>query len=265
MMQLGIGLLLGSLVALVAWRLGSLSTGGAILAAITGGFIFGLGGWGWASLMILFFVSSSLLSQLFSGRKKSLLDKFSKGSRRDGGQVLANGGAGVLLVVLLQFSTQENLLWIGYAGAMAAVTADTWATELGVLNRQSPRLITTGKAVEPGTSGAISTTGTLAAVGGGLLIALAAWLFTPSLTGRLLIIIPLAGVLGSFSDSLLGATWQAIYYCPHCAKQTERHPLHSCGTPTRLHKGWRWLSNDRVNLVCSLVGALAAMLLWTIM
>jgi uncharacterized membrane protein len=68
------------------------------------------------------------------------------------------------------------------------------------------------------------------------------------------------GVLGSMFDSLLGATIQAIYSCPTCEKETEKE-LHTCGTPTQLLRGWRWLNNDWVNFISSVVGALAAALI----
>jgi uncharacterized membrane protein len=62
-------------------------------------------------------------------------------------------------------------------------------------------------------------------------------------------------------DSLLGATVQAIYHCPHCDKETEKHPLHTCGTPTLQVRGWKWLNNDLVNVGCALVGALIGAIL----
>ena len=71
-------------------------------------------------------------------------------------------------------------------------------------------------------------------------------------------LISLAGLLGSLADSALGATLQAIYTCPKCQKETERHPLHSCGSPTTLAHGLSWLNNDWVNITCTLVGALLA-------
>jgi uncharacterized membrane protein len=136
------------------------------------------------------------------------------------------------------------------------VNADTWATELGVLSKNLPRLITNGKAVERGTSGAVSLPGSLAALGGAALIGLTAGLFSLKAEPlRLAGAAILGGLAGSFFDSLLGATVQAIYYCPACQKETERHPRHLCGTETSLRRGWRWLNNDVVNFACSLVGA----------
>src|SRR5437660_729313 len=87
---------------------------------------------------IFFFVSSSLFSH-FRARDKAAIaaDKFSKGSRRDIGQVIANGGMATLLALgygATSSSTARELLQAGYAGVIATATADTWATELGVLS-----------------------------------------------------------------------------------------------------------------------------------
>ena len=149
---------------------------------------------------------------------------------------------------------------------MAAVNADTWSTELGVLSSKAPRLISTGRKVERGTSGGITLTGTLAALGGAALVGIAAGFFTPASGwySRLGIVI-VAGVVGSLFDSVLGATVQAIYWCPTCNKETERHPVHSCGSPTKQVRGWYWVNNDMVNLACSLMGAIAASLLWLLL
>jgi uncharacterized protein (TIGR00297 family) len=254
--QITLGILLGIAVSLTAWRLGSLSRNGAWAAAVTGGLIFGLGGLPWASLLLTFFISSSLLSKAFKTRKGALTEKFAKGSRRDCGQVLANGGLGTLLVVAYAILRDQPLIWFAYAGAMAAVNADTWATELGVLNPSRPRLITSGRPVEPGTSGAISLVGTLATLGGALLIGLVGAMFSP-VGARLPLVLAasLGGVCGSLFDSLLGATVQAIYYCPRCDKETERYPTHTCGTGTNQMRGWGWLNNDLVNFLASIVGA----------
>ncbi|MCI0520349.1 MAG: DUF92 domain-containing protein [Chloroflexi bacterium] len=253
------GLALGALIGYAAWRAGALTAGGAWAAALTGGLIFGLGGLPWAALLLAFFLSSSLLSRLFRRRKAALEANYAKGSRRDAGQVLANGGLGALLAVAHALWPEAAWPWAAFAGAMAAVNADTWATELGVLNPAPPRLITTGRAVERGTSGGVSLAGYAAALGGATLIALCAAAFDPSPGAlRLGLAVVLAGLLGSTFDSLLGATLQAIYTCPRCEKETERHPLHSCGAPTTLCRGWRWLDNDAVNFLASLAGAVGS-------
>jgi uncharacterized protein (TIGR00297 family) len=273
LLKLLLGLGLALIIAYAAWRAHSLSRQGAAAAAALGTVIFGLGGLGWAILLLTFFISSSVLSHLFRKRKRALDEKFSKGSRRDAGQVAANGGiAGgfVLLSVLLPGTGQWA--WPAFAAALAAANADTWATELGVLSRSTPRLITSGKQVERGTSGGVTLSGSLAALAGAALIALFAVLFWQGqiigLSTRLLapgeqlswfFIITFAGLAGSLFDSFLGATLQAIYYCPTCCKETERHPVHLCGTPTTHLRGLTWLDNDWVNTACTLAGALIAL------
>ena len=268
-LQVLAGGVLGVVVGLAAWRFRALSPGGAAAAALTGALIFGLGGAAWAVLLLAFFISSSALSRVFKGLKEAIGREFAKDDRRDAGQVLANGGISVLLVVVWVFFPGQAWLWVAFAGAMAAVNADTWATELGVLSPASPRLITTGKVVPGGTSGAVTLLGTLAALAGAVLIAglaagLPAWLgetlldVFPVPVWEILIAVSLGGLVGSLVDSLLGATLQAIYYCPKCTKETERHPEHVCGTPTQAWRGWLWMNNDWVNLLCSTAGALAA-------
>jgi uncharacterized protein (TIGR00297 family) len=258
-MHIFIGLLLGILVSLAAWRLGSLSRSGAWAAALTGGLIFGLGGLSWAALLLTFFISSSALSKAFKKRKTAVSEKFSKGSQRDWEQVLANGGLGTLLVIAFAIFPDQPVIWFAFAGAIATVNADTWATELGVLNPHQPRLLITGQPVEPGTSGAISLYGTLATTAGAAIIGMVGAVFSPA-GDRLTLILAatLGGACGSLFDSLLGATVQAIYHCPKCNKETERHPNHTCGTETVQIRGWGWLNNDLVNLLASLVGALIA-------
>lgn len=264
-MSLLAGLTLGGLIGLLALRAGALSRSGALAATIVGGLIFGLGGLGWATLLLAFFISSSLLSRLFTRKKRTLSEKFSKGSRRDWAQVAANGGLGALLAVAQALYPDQVWIWAAFVGAMAAVNADTWATELGVLNPTPPRLITNGRIVERGASGAVSLWGSLAALGGAGLIALLATLFSGEQASAILIAGTLGGLSGSFFDSVLGATVQAIYWCPACEKETERHPRHTCGSETRQLRGWRWLDNDWVNWLASLAGALVALGIWQLL
>jgi uncharacterized protein (TIGR00297 family)/Raf kinase inhibitor-like YbhB/YbcL family protein len=264
-LQFGAGFLLALAISLAAYFARSLSRGGAIAATLLGTAVFGLGGFPWAVLLLGFFISSSLLSRTFRKRKSTLDEKFSKSSRRDAGQVMANGGVAGILVIAQAAMPESSWPWLAGAATLAAVNADTWATELGVLSAKPPRLITTGKITDPGASGAISLIGTVNAAAGALLIAILAQLVWPYYAGNeistitiplRLVLITLAGLAGSLLDSLLGATLQAIYYCPTCQKETERHPLHTCGTPTHQVRGIRWLNNDWVNGACAAAGAI---------
>jgi uncharacterized protein (TIGR00297 family) len=274
--QLLLGLILSAAVGVLGYWRQALTVSGLVGAVLIGTLIFGFGGWIWGLLLITFFVSSSMLSHYRRADKEAVADKFAKGSRRDLGQALANGGIGALLAITFAIKA-DPLLFAVYLGVMGTVNADTWATELGVLSREPPRLITGGKEVPPGTSGGITRLGLWASVAGALLIGTVATALTQvrsvlngagwelkAVSFSLLAVV--GGFVGSVFDSLLGATVQGIYYCDHCAKQTER-PVHHCGQATYLVRGWAWLNNDIVNLLASLLGgwvsAVLAWLLWS--
>ena len=262
------GLALSLVIAALGYRRGALSGSGVAGALVTGTLIFGLGGWEWGILLIAFFVSSSALSFYRSREKQALAEKFAKGHRRDLGQALANAGLAALLAVLSHLSPSVfplpgGVWFAACAGAMAAVNADTWATELGVLSARPPRLITTGRPVEVGASGGVTWLGSAASLAGALVIGVFAGLGALVLhqgwasAGVLVLAATAGGAAGSALDSLLGATVQVIYWCDTCGKETERR-VHRCGTETRRLRGWRWLGNDLVNFAASAAGALVA-------
>ncbi|MCJ8010353.1 DUF92 domain-containing protein [Paenibacillus sp. KQZ6P-2] len=256
--------LIGALCALVVaggafWKR-SLTLPGAAAAFIMGTIYFGAGNLLWFGILLVFFISSSLLSKFKQAHKAELEKSYAKTGTRDAGQVFANGGAGMLLCIL-------NAVWphpgwvYAYIGVMAAATADTWATEWGGLSRRQPRSVLTGKIVPPGTSGGVTLLGSTAAALGGLMIALFGWLFA-GWTGmdHLLLEFLLAGLtgglVGAFADSFFGATLQVMYRCPVCGKDVE--VLTHCGQPTRHIRGQAWMNNDAVNFLSSCIGGLAA-------
>lgn len=271
-MQLILGAGLALLVAGGGYAARSLTAGGAAGAVVVGTAVFGVGGVAWGVLLVVFFVTSSLLTKWRAGVKARAASEFEKGGRRDLGQVLANGGVPTALALLAVLRPGFDVFPL-LIGALAVATADTWATELGLLSRSSPRLITTGRRVAPGTSGAVSVLGLAATVAGGAVIGGAAWILVMAVGGNAargmagvagpgdlagtVGFIPLAitaALAGSLLDSLLGATVQGIHRCEACGVETERR-VHQCGETTRPVRGWSFLNNDRVNLIAIVVGA----------
>ena len=249
-----------TLVATVAWRIGALSASGVAAAAIVGGTIVATAGWWPGLILVAFFVSASALSILSSMRSTG--SEQARGKRRDAVQVFANGGTPMVLAVCSALAGNPAPWQVAMVAAIAGATSDTWGTETGRLSRTQPRVITTGKPAPPGTSGAISTTGTIGSAAGALLIGLVAGVGTtigweiPGLTAAPLILIAtVSGFSGSITDSLLGATIQARYWCPTCHTHTEML-VHNCGTPTSLVRGHAWLNNDAINLLAIFAAAL---------
>jgi uncharacterized protein (TIGR00297 family) len=242
--------------AFVSRQTRTLSTSGAVASAIVGTLAIAAG-WSWGLLLFSFFVTASVLSRLGERTKSQVVGPVvQKGGERDARQVLSNGG--VFALSALGYLLLPSPIWYATGiGALAASTADTWATEIGTLPGGEPVSIISGKRVPPGTSGGITLIGTAAAAGGALFIAaggaLASW---PVAFAA----VALGGMAGALADSLLGATLQARRWCDLCACSTERL-VHTCGTRTQHAGGVAGFDNDVVNAVCSAVGALVALLL----
>lgn len=252
--RLALGLAISLIVSVAGWRANALTLGGALAALGVGtAVIVGLS-WPGALLLGFFFVSSSGLSRLARPTRIA-----AKGGRRDEWQVLANGGVAALAALLALWI--DPLVAYGmFAGALAAATADTWATEVGSRARVAPRLLLSRCPVLPGESGGVTRLGTLGSLGGAALVGLLAGVLAgfgldATRPISLAAIVMLAGIVGSLADSLLGERLQARRWCPICGEPTERR-FHACGTATELVGGLGWLGNDAVNLACTLVGAL---------
>jgi uncharacterized membrane protein len=144
---------------------------------------------------------------------------------RSAAQVAANLGAGALCGALIP-GYGEQLAHIALAAALAEATADTLASEIGSLSSAAPRMLLTGRRAEPGTDGAISLLGTVAAIFGAAAVGvLAVWLFAlPTVCG---VAAGAAGFAGMLVDSVLG----------------------------QLLERRGWLHNDMVNFVSTLAAA----------
>ena len=241
---------------LLAKRTRTLSKSGAVAGAVVGT-ICVAAGWSWGAVLLALFVSASMLSRVGESRKSARVSGVvEKGGERDAGQVLANGG--LFAAAALGQLVVPSPAWFALgAGAIAASTADTWATEVGTLSAAEPVSILSGERVPAGTSGAVTLIGSVAGVAGAVFISagvtLARWPVSLAAAA-------LGGVAGALADSLLGATLQGRRWCDVCASSTERL-VHDCGSSTRHAAGIRLLDNDVVNAICSAVGALVALAL----
>ena len=142
---------------------------------------------------------------------------------------------GIIRYVRLSFSSCAPRLLTERNSNYAAVAADTFSSELGILSKSKPRLITSlgFRVVPPGTNGGITLTGTLAGFFGAFTIALTSAVLLPfcgseitlpqgfqvtareeniwGLRAKILwmLAVTLWGGLGSFLDSFLGGWLQA--------------------------------------------------------
>ena len=143
-----------------------------------------------------------------------------------------------------------------FVGALASATADTWATEIGYFSRKDPFLIIGLKSVKKGTSGAISTLGTLGTVAGSLGLAFSSIMMHYSL--KTIVFIAIAGILGSLIDSILGQFLQAKFQSNISGEIVEKK--HHLNEEYTLVNGVEWIDNNFVNFINTATGALAAAL-----
>ena len=258
----------------VAWyalKKKSLRMPDGVLAAAIMGLVLFLAHWFYWAAVIIFFASSSLLTKYKEKNqiKQEAMDYAEKGGTRDAFQVFANGGIpliAAIYVLLTKGIWGAQLLdpiSLGVFSEIATVTADTWATEIGVLSKKEPVwIVNPFKKVPRGTSGGISLRGIVATSLGSLLIAVSFLVVTPFETIDIFkafiafIIIFIAGISGSLIDSFLGATIQAQYECPKCKKITEKKIHLKCGgTRTKHVKGLKIINNDVVNVTAAFIPA----------
>ena len=231
-------LILSVVFVLTSVRFRWLTPAGAVTAGAFGFTLLWLGDAAWLVPVLFFFSTSSVLSKI--GTQD---ESMPSGSRRNAIQVFANGS--VAWAMLLAHSIWPRPeLYIGFVASLAAATADTWATEIGRMYGESTRSILTGRIVRKGESGGVSLQGTVGAItGAALLGVIAAWLNeTAGIT-----VVAVAGFAGSLVDSLIGASVQGRFRDPETAEETEQRT----GPVIR---GWSWMTNDAVNLMCTLTG-----------
>lgn len=225
--------------ALLAWSVKALDAGGAAVAFLLGLWVALAGGILWLVLMTLFTVIGVLATAYGRRRKEAqgLVEEVD--GERSWRNVLANGSAAALAVLAFVLVDDHVAAALAFTTAVAAVTADTMASELGVLAPRARRIVPPFREQVPGTNGAVSVQGQVAAAAGAVAIALAAvWLIPIPL--HLAWVPAVAGFAGCQLDSLLGAT-------------LERDALHD-----------RPLSKQDVNFLASVLPALAVLVMFAV-
>jgi len=270
------------------YRKGSLSLSGLISAWLVG-MISCYSSWTIAVSLLTFYYSSSKLTKYKSTIKKTLEDNHSEGGNRNYVQVFSNSLTATIFALLFHIYTNRLSTIINYnydyfssfllsaiIGHYSCCNGDTWASELGILSKSEPILITTLKRVPKGTNGGISKTGILASISGGLLIGVFYYLATItfgtdnseykylSSTFHLipvLLLSTLSGLIGSLIDSLLGATLQASLWSENKKIIVSEERKIPPNERTKLISGKKILNNHQVNFISSLATSLIAGLL----
>ena len=181
----------------------------------------------------------------------------------------------------------QDFVVVGIVANYTAVTADTLSSELGILSRSPPRLITNPFRICPkGTNGGVSLLGLFAAFAGSVVLGLISclWFYPPLGTNQLgnvgfVFFTAFLGLAGTLLDSLFGATLQLsvvdvrtgkIVEHPH-GKRVLVHPGKTGSNPQLKYEGGSrkvvqgnlgWLNNNGVNFTAAAGTSLLGMGLW---
>lgn len=160
-------------------------------------------GWFFLMAMVAFLVLSAMVTEYRKEEKKRIGVNESARSWKN---VVANGTVPFIVAVLyflngsMHFVAQSVLI-VSYVATLSAITADKFASELGVLDGK-PTMLLTLKVVDKGVSGGITSLG----ITGGLLASIVMALLYLAIQGNIIffIVIVFAGFSGNIVDSVLG-------------------------------------------------------------
>jgi uncharacterized protein (TIGR00297 family) len=214
-----------------------LTPAGAINAWGLGVVVWGTLGWRGYGVVMFYFLVGSAVTRIGMAQKEAAGIAEKRGGARGPENVWGSAftatvcAIGVAAIKLGWLNPGwESLLILGYVASFATKLSDTTASEVGKAYGKSTFLITTLKPVPRGTEGAISLEGTIAGIIGGILISLVAYsLGMITFTG--VITCTIAAFVATNIESVIGATLQSDL---------------------------DWLSNELVNVINTIVGAVVA-------
>lgn len=210
-MHISIVLLLLAVFMWVCIKTGKLSPAAALAAGLVGLMTYAGGGYTGILLLGVFFILATLATSHKKELKAAISPAGSHPEKRRAGQVFANGGVTALMGIPVMADPANTYIYIMMmAASLASATADTVSSELGTVYGRNFYNILSFKREPKGLDGVVSLEGTLAGAAGSLVIALAYGIATGP--DRKSIYVLLAGILGNFVDSVLGASLERKHY-----------------------------------------------------
>ena len=208
---------------------------GNINGAILGILVWGTLGWRGYLIVIIYFVVGSGLTFIRMEQKEAEGIAEERSGMRGAGNVWSSALTATICAIASLFCPPQYkyLFVLGYVASFCTKLSDTTASEVGKAYGKTTYLITNLKPVPRGTEGAVSLEGTVAGAFASVVLAMIAWIIgLISLIGIAWCVI--AAFIATTSESLIGAT---------------------------LESRFTWLTNDLVNFVNTMIGAIAAIFL----
>lgn len=262
-----IGLVIMLILSIFSYKLHFVEITGLISAFILGVFIWITGGLGIFVSLLTFFISSSIATKYKYRVKKKRGVEQERSGKRNWKNVMSSGIVPALFSFLIYAGFDPILLYTAGLCAIGTKTADTMASEIGVLNKSKPRLIThLRKKVPAGTTGAVSLLGEKVAAASSIGIAFIGsfliiyfgigwqpYIMTLESFVYIFFIVSLVSFIGCNIDSVLGCLFQPQNICEVCGIITtaDQH----CNYVTNRITGIKKISNEVINFGSTAIGA----------
>ena len=200
----------------------------------------------------IYLISCYLISVVCSIIKKlKCLNKNveKKSGQRDAIQILANGLFPTLIVIIYSLTKNEILLIISLIG-IASNLVDSVSSDIGCLSSKKPYDFLKKKYVHTGLSGGVTLLGTSVSFIVSLLCSLMIFIMYK---GQYYFILLFALFIfsGTIIDSFLGSAIQNKNICVLCSEITEKE--YHCNTKCKHYSGVKFVDNDVVNILSSLI------------
>lgn len=238
------------------WRTKVLDLEGTVAALAVGAAVYLTIGRGGVVVLLTFLAVSAVFTRIGYERKRALGAAELKGGVRGWRNVLGNGSVAAGAAILYHIDPARSHVYsVAMVCSVAAVFADTLATEVGLLSRGKVLSIVGFREVRPGEPGGV----TLYGYGGAALAGFLTWTVyafgfpNPLHPFKLLVATMLSAIAGTTVDSVVGQLLQGRYRCSACNTVVE-HPEH-CGQTAAHVSGLKFVDNHVVNAICALTGA----------
>lgn len=208
---------------------------GYLHAWVLGVIVWGSLEWRGYLIVLFYFLVGSGVTRIGLARKEAEGIAEKRAGVRGPENVWGSALAGAICAILSLFAASpwDYLLILAYVASFSTKLADTTASEVGKAYGKTTYLITNFKSVPRGTEGAVSLEGTIAGLVAATAIALLGWgIGAIDLLGVLWCVI--AAFIATNIESLIGATLQTRFL---------------------------WLTNELVNVINTVIGAIVALLL----
>jgi uncharacterized protein (TIGR00297 family) len=209
-----------------------LTTMGYLHAWLLGVLVWGTLDWRGYGIVLFYFVVGVGVTRIGKEIKEAAGIAEGRGGLRGPENVWGSALIGTICAILTLFVAEpwQSLLILGYVASFSTKLADTTASEVGKAYGKRTFLITTLQPVPRGTEGAVSLEGTLAGIVASLAIAFVAW-GIGCIDSWGILWCAIAAFIATNLESVIGAT---------------------------LQNRWSWLTNEVVNIINTLIGAVLA-------